>query len=421
MDPGNWASDIAGGARFGYTLLSVIMLSNLMAILLQALSARLGIASGRDLAQACRDAYSAARDDRPLAALRDRHRRLRPRRSPRRGHRAQPALRDPAALRRLSHRRSTCSSSCRCSTGASAMSRHWSSLLILGIAGLFCGGVVAGKATARPTWRAASVPTLEIARNPEMLYIAIGDPRRDGDAAQPLSALIHRADAEATRTPTRAAADAIRFATIDSTIALMSALFINAAILIVAAGVFHGTGYDQIADIGDALQDTHAAARHDAAASTLFAVALLLSGPELDFDGHACRPDRHGGFLSIRLRPWLRRLVTRLIAIIPAIVVLVIYGDAGTGPLLHPEPGDPEFCSCPSPCSRSSRSPEIGRRWASSWHPSDARHRLADRVLHRRAQRLDALADDDRRHIGPRDVYAISSFRSSTRTPIRRS
>ena len=103
MDPGNWATDLAGGARFGYTLLSVIMISNLMAILLQALAARLGIASGRDLAQACRDHYSPPDHDRPLGALRDRHRRLRPGRGDRRRHRAQPALRPAAHLGRLPH------------------------------------------------------------------------------------------------------------------------------------------------------------------------------------------------------------------------------------------------------------------------------------------------------------------------------
>ena len=108
MDPGNWATDLAGGARYGYTLLSVIMISNLMAILLQALAARLGIASGRDLAQACRDSYSRPVDHRALDPLRDRDRRLRPRRSDRRGHRAQPAVRPAADLGRRASPRSTC-------------------------------------------------------------------------------------------------------------------------------------------------------------------------------------------------------------------------------------------------------------------------------------------------------------------------
>ena len=103
MDPGNWATDLAGGARFGYTLLSVIMISNLMAILLQALSARLGIATGRDLAQACRDSFSHAGHHLSLGRLRNRHRRLRPCRGPRRRHRAQSALRPAPHLGRHAH------------------------------------------------------------------------------------------------------------------------------------------------------------------------------------------------------------------------------------------------------------------------------------------------------------------------------
>jgi manganese transport protein len=127
--------------------------------------------------------------------------------------------------------------------------------------------------------------------------------------------------------------EAIRFATIDSTIALMSALFINAAILIVAAGTFHGTGYDHIADIDDAYK-LLSPLLGTTMASVLFATALLLSGQNATLTGTLAGQIVMEGFLSIRLRPWLRRLITRVIAIIPAIAVLLIYGDRGTGPLL---------------------------------------------------------------------------------------
>ena len=330
MDPGNWASDIAGGARFGYALLSMIMLSNLMAILLQALSARLGIASGRDLAQACRDAYSrpvtiglwllceiaiAACD---LAEVLG----------------AAIALNLLFGIPLLF---GVCLTALDVLIVLSMQHRGFRYvealvvLLILGIAGCFAVELWLARPPLGDVAR-GFVPTLEIARNPEMLYIAIAIL---GATVMPHNLYLHSSIVQ-TRKYTdsdESLRDAIRFATIDSTIALMSALFINAAILIVAAGVFHGTGYDHIADIGDAYK-TLTPLLGTAAASTLFAVALLLSGQNSTLTGTLAGQIVMEGFLSIRLRPWLRRLVTRLIAIIPAIVVLVIYGDAGTGPLL---------------------------------------------------------------------------------------
>ena len=330
MDPGNWASDIAGGARFGYALLSMIMLSNLMAILLQALSARLGIASGRDLAQACRDAYSrpvtiglwllceiaiAACD---LAEVLG----------------AAIALNLLFGIPLLF---GVCLTALDVIIVLSMQHRGFRYvealvvLLILGIAGCFAVELWLAKPPLGEGAR-GFLPTLEIARNPEMLYIAIAIL---GATVMPHNLYLHSSIVQ-TRKYTdsdESRRDAIRFATIDSTIALMSALFINAAILIVAAGVFHGTGYDQIADISDAYK-TLTPLLGTAAASTLFAVALLLSGQNSTLTGTLAGQIVMEGFLSIRLRPWLRRLVTRLIAIIPAIVVLVIYGDAGTGPLL---------------------------------------------------------------------------------------
>ena len=330
MDPGNWATDIAGGARYGYTLLSMIMLSNLMAIVLQALSSRLGIASGRDLAQACRDAYS-----RPMTialwllceiaiAACD----------------LAEVLGAAIALNLLFGIPllvGVCLTALDVLIVLSMQHRgfRWVEglvvLLILGIAGCFAVELWFTQPNLVAVAR-GFVPSVEIARNTEMLYIAIGIL---GATVMPHNLYLHSSivqtrrytDAEASRK------EAIRFATIDSTIALMFALFINAAILIVAAGTFHGTGYDHIADIDDAYKML-SPLLGTTLASVLFATALLLSGQNATLTGTLAGQIVMEGFLSIRLRPWLRRLITRLIAIIPAIAVLVIYGDRGTGPLL---------------------------------------------------------------------------------------
>jgi manganese transport protein len=330
MDPGNWATDIAGGARYGYALLSMIMVSNLMAIVLQALSARLGIASGRDLAQACRDAYS-----RPVTialwllceiaiAACD----------------LAEVLGAAIALNLLFGIPlivGVCLTALDVLIVLSMQHRgfRWVEglvvLLILGIAGCFAVELWFTQPNLVAVAR-GFVPSVELARNREMLYIAIGIL---GATVMPHNLYLHSSvvqtrrytDAEASRK------EAIRFATIDSTIALMFALFINAAILIVAAGTFHGTGYDHIADIDDAYKML-SPLLGTTMASVLFATALLLSGQNATLTGTLAGQIVMEGFLSIRLRPWLRRLITRLIAIIPAIAVLVIYGDRGTGPLL---------------------------------------------------------------------------------------
>ena len=196
--PGNWATDIAGGAKFGYTLLSVIVLSNFMAILLQSLSARLGIASGRDLAQACRDAYSHAHDVRPVDPLRDRDCRLRPRRSARRRHRAAAAVRHPAALGRVpdGDRRVPGAVPAeprlplRRSDRADADSRHRR---------LLCDRAVDGAARSDRRWPPASIPRVgDSAESGDALHLD-RHPRRDGDAAQPVPALVDRADAHVRR------------------------------------------------------------------------------------------------------------------------------------------------------------------------------------------------------------------------------
>ena len=330
MDPGNWATDLAGGARYGYTLLSVIMLSNLMAILLQALSARLGIASGRDLAQACRDHYSppvtfvlwllcevaiAACD---LAEV----------------------VGSAIALNLLFGLPLTWGV---CLTAFDVLIvlylqqyrfRYVETLvvlLIIGIAGSFAielflarpdlGGVVGGL-----------LPSPEIAKNPEMLYIAVGIL---GATVMPHNLYLHSSIIQTRKygDAVESRQQAIRFATIDSTVALMSALFLNGAILVMAAATFHGTAHEDVADIGDAYL-LLAPLLGTQLASTLFAVALLFSGQNATLTGTLAGQIVMEGFLNIRLRPWLRRLITRLIAIIPALTTVILYGERGTGALL---------------------------------------------------------------------------------------
>src|SRR5688572_27281074 len=281
MDPGNWATDIAGGARFGYTLLSVILLSNLMAILLQSLSARLGIASGRDLAQACRDGYSrrttfvlwvfceiaiAACD---LAEVLG----------------AAIALQ---LLFGLPLMWGVCLTSLDVLLVLYMQHKgfRWVEaiviVLILGIAGCFAVELW----FARPDMAAMAfglVPRTEILRNPEMLYISIGIL---GATVMPHNLYLHSSIVQTRKygDTFESKKEAIRYATIDSTVALMSALFINGAILVMAAAVFHGTQYESVADIGDAylLLDPLLGATM---ASTLFAVALLFSGQNATLTG----------------------------------------------------------------------------------------------------------------------------------------
>ena len=330
MDPGNWATDLAGGARYGYTLLSVIMISNLMAILLQALAARLGIASGRDLAQACRDSFSrpvtlvlwvlceiaiAACD---LAEVIG----------------AAIALNllfhlpllwgviltalDVLIVLFLQHR-----------------GFRYVEALVVALIVLIAGSFGIELWLSRPELTAVAVgfiPRFEILQNPDMLYIAIGIL---GATVMPHNLYLHSSIVQ-TRKYGDSHADrreAIRFASIDSAVALMFALFINAAILIMAAAVFHGSGHENVADINDAYE-LLSPLLGTTMASVLFAVALLCSGQNATLTGTLAGQIVMEGFINLRIRPWLRRLVTRLIAIIPAIIVVSIYGERGAGPLL---------------------------------------------------------------------------------------
>ena len=330
MDPGNWATDLAGGARYGYALLSVIMLSNLMAILLQALAARLGIASGRDLAQACRDSYS-----RPVTtvlwvlceiaiAACD----------------LAEVIGAAIALNLLFHLPLTWGVTLTAFDVLIVLFlqnrgfRYVEALvvgLILMIAGCFAVELWLSKPD--PVAVAGGfMPTLTILRNPDMLYIAIGIL---GATVMPHNLYLHSSIVQTRKyVDTYASkAEAIRFASIDSSAALMFALFINAAILIMAAATFNGSGHENVADIGDAYQ-LLSPLLGTGAASILFAVALLCSGQNATLTGTLAGQIVMEGFINLRVRPWLRRLVTRLLAIIPAIIVVALYGERGTGALL---------------------------------------------------------------------------------------
>ena len=330
MDPGNWATDLAGGARFGYTLLSVIVISNFMAILLQALAARLGIASGRDLAQACRDSYS-----RPVVltlwvlceiaiAACD----------------LAEVIGAAIALNLLFHIPMTVGV---CITAADVLLvlylqhrrfRYVEALvvlLILGIAGAFAVQLWLAKPAVAEMARAV-VPVPDIVTNRDMLYIAISIL---GATVMPHNLYLHSSIVQ-TRNyadDDQSRREAVGFSTIDSTVALMSALFLNGAILVVAAATFHGTGHQDVADISDAYL-LLAPLLGTSVASTLFAVALLFAGQNATLTGTLAGQIVMEGFLNIRLRPWLRRLITRLIAIVPALITVILYGERGTGALL---------------------------------------------------------------------------------------
>ena len=330
MDPGNWATDLAGGARYGYTLLSVIMLSNLMAILLQALAARLGIASGRDLAQACRDSYS-----RPVTivlwvlceiaiAACD----------------LAEVIGAAIALNLLFHVPLTWGVTLTALDVLIVLflqhrGFRYVEALVVGLILAIAGSFAVELWFARPDLGAMAlgfIPRPEILRDSQMLYIAIGIL---GATVMPHNLYLHSSIVQtrkyADTTPSKA--EAIRYSTIDSSVALMSALFINAAILVMAAAVFHGTGHQDVADIGDAYQ-LLSPLLGTTMASVLFAVALLCSGQNATLTGTLAGQIVMEGFINIRLRPWLRRLITRLIAIVPAIIVVAMYGERGTGPLI---------------------------------------------------------------------------------------
>ena len=329
MDPGNWATDLAGGARFGYTLLSVVLASNLMAVLLQGLSAKLGIATGRDLAQACRDHYS-----RPAAIM---HWIL-----------AEIAIAacdlaevigSAIALQLLFHiplALGVALTAFDVLVILALQHRGFRTLeafvvaLIATIGVAFAFEIVLSRPSVAGIL-AGFVPQREVVANPAMLYIAIGIL---GATVMPHNLYLHSSIVQTRRYEESDAGkrEAVRFAFIDSTIALTAALFVNAAILIVSAATFHRTGYTQVAEIKDAYRLLTPLL--GGGAGTVFALALLASGQNSTLTGTLAGQVVMEGFLNVRLRPWVRRLITRLVAIVPAAVVAILYGESGTNELL---------------------------------------------------------------------------------------
>ncbi|MBP0613048.1 Nramp family divalent metal transporter [Chryseobacterium sp. cx-311] len=330
MDPGNWATDIAGGAQFGYTLLSVILISNIFAIILQHLSLKLGIVAERDLAQACRDHFSPTVNfilwvlcEIAIAACD-----------------LAEVIGSAIALNLLFGIPLTWGVVITVvdvflilflqAKGFRVIESIVAGLIFI-ILGCFAYEIILSKPDIFPIL-SGLVPQKEVITNPSMLYIAIGIL---GATVMPHNLYLHSSIVQ-TRNYERTSEgkkEAIKFATIDSTVALLLAFFINAAILIVAAATFHTTGNRDVADIHDA-HKMLAPILGTTLASIFFAVALLASGQNSTLTGTLAGQIVMEGFLNIRLKPWLRRLVTRLIAVIPALIVTIIYGERGTTDLL---------------------------------------------------------------------------------------
>lgn len=330
MDPGNWATDIAGGSKFGYTLLTVILISNLMAILLQSLCVRLGVATGRDLAQACRDYYSkpvsvtlwllcevaiVACD---LAEL----------------------LGSALALNLLFGIPMAIGV---CITTLDVLLllllqnkgfRYTEAIVVTLVATIaVCFGLQVFMST--PDWArvaAGLVPTTQVLVDPAMLYIAMGIL---GATVMPHNLYLHSSivQTRAWQAGEREKREAIKYGTIDSSLALSMAFFVNAAILIVSAAVFHRAGRYEVADIREAYL-LLSPLLGVAFASTLFALALLASGQASTLTATLAGQIVMEGFINIRLPAWLRRLVTRLLALIPALITIIWFGENSTGWLL---------------------------------------------------------------------------------------
>lgn len=330
MDPGNWATDLQGGAQFGYTLLSVILLSNFMAILLQALSARLGIATGLDLAQACRQRFHPAVNFLLWVACElaiiacD----------------LAEVIGTAVALQLLFHIPllvGALISSLDAVLILFLMNRGFRYLesFIIGLLAIIalCFGVQL-VAAAPPFGAILSglKPSVEILTNSQMLYIAIGI---IGATVMPHNLYLHSSivQSRAYDRTEKGRKDALRWATWDSSIALMLALFINAAILIVAAAAFHTTGHQDVAEIEDAYH-LLSPLLGMGIASTLFGLALLAAGTNSTITGTLAGQIVMEGFLHIRLPHWARRLLTRGLAIIPVVFATAIYGSSSVGQLL---------------------------------------------------------------------------------------
>src|SRR6187399_307995 len=330
MDPGNWATDLAGGSAFGYTLLSVVLISNVMAIVLQSLCAKLGIVTGRDLAQACRDHYS-----KPVAIVLwvlceiaicacD----------------LAEVVGSAIALNLLFGIPLVWGV---CITALDVLAVmylqnkgfRWIEALVITLIVTIGACFLAEIIFSRPSLSgvlSGFLPRAEILKNTQMLYVAIGIL---GATVMPHNLYLHSSIVQTRKyeQTEEGKREAIKFATIDSTTALMCALFINAAILIVSAATFYSRGNHEVAEIQDAFR-LLSPMLGVPLASGVFALALLASGQNSTLTGTLAGQIVMEGFLNIRLRPWLRRLITRAIAIIPAVIVTALYGEGGTARLL---------------------------------------------------------------------------------------
>ena len=330
MDPGNWATDLAGGARFGYSLLWIIMLSNLMAILLQHLCIKLGVVTGRDLAQACRDDYP-----RPVAWF-------------------------LWILAELAIAATDLAEVVGSAIGLQLLfgiPLLWGCIItsfdvlvvlylqnrgfryleaivftLVATVGLcFLAEVLFSKPDMRGVL-VGFIPSSGVFRDQAQLYVAIGI---IGATVMPHNLYLHSSIVQTRRyrRDDAALAEAVRYASIDSTAALMCALFINAAILVVAAATFHDRGMGDVAEIQDAYR-LLSPVLGVGVASTLFAIALLAAGQNSTLTGTLSGQIVMEGFINFRMRPWVRRLLTRLLAIIPAVIVIGVYGESRTTDLL---------------------------------------------------------------------------------------
>jgi manganese transport protein len=331
MDPGNWATDIAGGARFGYTLLFVIMASNLIAILLQSLSLKLGVATERDLAQMCHEHFGCWASfwlwvgaEIAIAACD-----------------LAEVIGSAIALNLLFHIPLFYGVLI---TGLDVLlillMQRWGFRYVEALVMVLIGTIIAmfgvqlflSKPEYGQVMRNMVVPSLSIVRNPAMLYIAIGIL---GATVMPHNLYLHSSIVQSRRykrTP-EGKREAIFMANIDSALALTLALFVNAAILVVAAAVFFRSGHYEVAAIQDAYKML-SPLLGATGASTLFAIALLASGQNSSITGTLAGQVVMEGFVHIKVSPWLRRLITRSIAIIPTIIVVWFMGEQGTEKLL---------------------------------------------------------------------------------------
>ena len=330
MDPGNWATDLAGGSQFGYALLSVILISNLTAILLQGLASKLGIVTGRDLAQACRDHFSRPTTlflwvvcELAIAACD-----------------LAEVIGSAIGLNLLFGIPLTWGITITALDVLLVLFLQHQGFrllealvvaLIATIAGCFLFEIIISQPELGRVVK-GFVPAPSILSHPDRLYIAIGIL---GATVMPHNLYLHSSVVQTRRYDLTPAGKrvAVKYAFLDSTIALSFALFINAAILIVAAATFYSNGRTDVAEIQDAYK-LLTPLLGVSGASAVFALALLASGQNSTITGTLAGQIVMEGFLNIRIRPWLRRLITRLIAIVPAVLTAIFFGESGTAQLL---------------------------------------------------------------------------------------